>query len=434
MIIKISGSIIFSLFVLFALQATKPGARRISSHVILISISGLRSDLVAGVELSRSRIPTIESLRAKGAYAVGVESVFPSQTNPAHTTIVTGTLPADHGITSDYPFDERTAMQSREPHRWAEEIKTDTIWELARRASLITAAVGYPLTSGAAINFNLTEFAEGHPELRREKKSLIQTEDSLKASQAVLLIEKYRPNLLLINFTSFDTAQRRYGLLSEESLNSLEFVDGLIKTIVEAIDRARIADETTFIIVSDYGAAKIEREFNPNAVLAKKGWLTQNAQGQIVSWRAIAQTFGGSAAIFVKDPEDEIFVREVEDLFQKQYEKPDSPIWRVISRRDAARLGADPRAAFYLDAAPSYAMSNRTTGSIITKAGERTANGYSPSRSEMRASFIIAGRGIRQGVKVEYARLVDIAPTISRLFGLEMKTARGRVITEAINQ
>jgi len=397
-------------------KAKKPP---ISSHVILITINGLRSDFVTSAESYRLRIPTIQSLRSKGSYAVGIESVFPSQTIPAHATVVTGSLPADHGVTSDYSFDEKNALQSKEPYRSANEIKSDTIFELARRTDLITAAVGFPLTTGAAINFNLPDTAE----------------DSLKASAAAEIIEKHRSNLLLINFTSFDVTQRRYGLLSVESLGSLELIDGLVKKIVDATERSRIAGETTFIVLSDSGASKVEKEFNPNVMLAKKGWLSSDAQGRIVSWRAVAQSFGGSAAIFVKDPQDEAFGRELEAFFNQQAEKPDSPIWRVIPRRDAAKIGADPRVALYLDAAPSYAISSKTTGSSITnitKAADRTTRGYAPSRAEMRAVFIIAGNGIKSGAQLEYARLIDVAPTVARLLGLEMKTARGRVISEVI--
>lgn len=437
----------------------EPKLPRVSSHVILISISGLRSDFSSGAEASRLRAPTIQSLRAKGSFAIGVESVFPSQTNPAHATIATGTLPADHGIYSNYPFNDGSATQAEEQYASAKEIKTDAIWELAGRAKLITAAVGFPVTADAAINFNLPDNFEepgaklddNPPGLRdkilsalkpesaakpvgRKDKVFIQPQDLFRAAAAVYLIEKHHPNLLLINFSSFDVVQRRYGVLSEESVNSLEQIDALVKKIDDATIRAQISDDTTFIIVSDHGAARIEREFSPNVTLAKKGWLSTDSQGHIVSWRAVAQTFGGSAAIFVRNPQDENFVREVEELFSEQYEKPDSPIWRVISRRDAARLGADPRAALYLDAAPSYVMSSRTTGSTISKAAERAAHGYSPSRSEMRAALIFAGKGIKPGVKIEYARLIDIAPTIAGLFSLEMKMARGRVIAEVIDK
>ena len=103
--------------------------------------------------------------------------------------------------------------------------------------------------------------------------------------------------------------------------------------------------------------------------------------------------------------------------------------------RDATKLGADPRAALYLDAAPKYAITAKTTGSSVTrlpKGADRTARGYAPSRVEMRALFVIAGKGIKSGAQTPYARLIDIAPTVARLLGLEMKTARGRIISEVI--
>src|SRR5262249_58178376 len=95
------------------------------------------------------------------------------------------------------------------------------------------------------------------------------------------------------NFTSFDDAQRRYGLLSAESLKAMEAIDGLVKKIVDATESARMTEETTFILVSDSGASKVEKEFNPNVLLSKKDWLTSDGHGRITSWRAVARSFGG---------------------------------------------------------------------------------------------------------------------------------------------
>jgi predicted AlkP superfamily pyrophosphatase or phosphodiesterase len=388
--------------------------------------------------------------------------------------MITGTLPADHGVTSDFAFDVADAIQSKQPFESAKDIKTSPIFELAERAKLVTAAVGFPVTSGAAISFNLPEEVEGGngspsqsgarpdarpvvsgsanpPNLRAEilsaikpelnvapvgkgDKGISSPEDLFKASAAAYLIEKYKPNLLLVNFASFEAAQRRYGILSEESLRSLEMTDGMIKKIIDATNRAQIAEETTFLLVADSGAAKVEKEYSPNVLLAKKGWLKTDAQGRVVSWQAVIQSFEGSAAVYIKDPKDEDFAREVEAFFHEQAGKPDSPIWRVMPKRETSKLGADPRAVLYLDAAPTYVFTARTTGAPFTKAATRAARGYAPSRVEMRAAFLIAGAGIKPGVKVEYARLIDVAPTIARLLGLEMKTARGRALTEVIRE
>jgi predicted AlkP superfamily pyrophosphatase or phosphodiesterase len=239
----------------------------------------------------------------------------------------------------------------------------------------------------------------------------------------------------MINFTSFNDAQRRHGLLSAESLKALEMIDAHVKKLIDAAEKFRMAEDTTFIMVSDSGASKVEKEFNPNVLLAKKGWLAADHQGRVTSWRAVAQSFGGSAAVFVKDPKDEGFIHEVETFFTQQAEKPDSPIWRIITRSEVTKLGGDPRVALYIDAAPLYAISSRMTGSPITnlsKGADRATSGYAPSRVEMRALFVIAGKGVKSGAQTPYARLIDIAPTMAKLLGLEMKTARGRVISEVL--
>ncbi|MCI0336138.1 MAG: alkaline phosphatase family protein [Acidobacteria bacterium] len=452
-------------------QETKPKFEKVSSYLIVVTISGLKAEDVNDNAANRLRIPTLQSLRTKGAYAVSVESVYPSLINPAHATIASGALPADHGITSDFPFNEQSGSQSEEPYRLAKEIKTDTIWDAAKRGGLVTAAVGYPLTAGATIDFNLpVAFDEGlsdetesgirqiiskqfvnppdlldrlTPEIlnspfaaNKKLKEIAgnQRIDHCIAVAAANLIEKQRPNLLLINFNSYAKSVKKYGVQSREAILALEFIDDLLKKIIDSTERAQLTNELTIFVVTDFGSMNIEQIFNPNVVLAKKGFLTTGGEGRITSWRAVAQTFGGSAAIFVRDRQDEKTSREVEKVFTELHEKPDSPIWRVVSRREASQLGADPRAVLYLDAAPSYAMSSRATGSTISKTSDRAAHGFLPSRSEIRATLIISGKGIKNGAKIEYARLIDIAPTAARLLGLEMRTARGRVFYEVISQ
>jgi predicted AlkP superfamily pyrophosphatase or phosphodiesterase len=437
--------------------AAKPKPPKITSHVVLILISGLRADDINNAEALRLNIPTIQSLRARGAHAVTVESVYPSQNKPAHVSIVTGVLPADHGITSDFPFDEQTGAQSTKPHYFSKEIKADTLWEAAKREGLVTATIGYSLTAGAPINFNFPEAAEEilnsdstPPGLMNEVLSALktnseavppnskpdnlvhQTRDDFKAEAASYLVGKYHPNLLLVNFNSLDLAQQRYGLRSAETQAVMALIDRMVRKIVSAVELAKLSDETTFLVVSDHGSSSVQREFRPNVLFAKKGLLTTDEHGTVKSWRATVQSYDGSAAVFLKNPKDEATTREVEELFREMDKDSDNPLWRLISQRDAARLGVDPRAAFYLDAAPRYKISSRANGSSVAKTTEHAAHGYLPSRAEMRATLIIAGKGIKTNQKVEYARLIDIAPTVARLLGLEMKSARGRVLSEVV--
>ncbi len=68
---------------------------QLAKHVILISIDGFRPDFYKDKSWSA---PNLRKLMNEGVYAQGVNSVFPSVTYPAHTTLVTGAAPARHGI------------------------------------------------------------------------------------------------------------------------------------------------------------------------------------------------------------------------------------------------------------------------------------------------------------------------------------------------
>ncbi len=388
----------------------KEKAPPLTSYVILISIDGLRIEDLSNPKL---KIPTLKDLRDRGSLALNVESIYPSQSIPAHATIVTGMLPSDHGITADSPFDEKSGKTSADKYHRASELKADTIWQAAKRAGLKTVALNFPLTEKAEIDF---------------------------ASQTSItnLIEKNHPQLLLIKFDEVANSLQRFGSGSIEALIAMETVDGALKTILDSVEHAGLMNETTFLLVSSHGYAKVEQEFRPNLILARKGFLTLDVSGNITSWIAATHSSGGAAAIYLQDQHNEEMVKVLEEIFAEIHKKEGSPIWRIISKKDAAKLGADPRAALFIEAAPGFVISEQVTRKKVTDKLEmsagRVASGYLPSRSEMRGMLLAAGKGIKPKTQIEYARLVDIAPTIARLLGLELKASRGHALSGILVQ
>lgn len=382
----------------------------LTSHVILISIDGLRIEDINNPKL---KLPTLKALRDRGSFALNLESIYPSQSIPAHATIVTGMLPADHGITADAPFDEKKGQTSAEKYHLASELKADTIWQAVRRAGLKMAAINFPLTAAAELDF-------------------------AGQTSAVELIEKNHPQLLLLKFDEIANSLQRFGLGSIEAATAMEKVDAALKIILDAVERAGLKNETTFLLVSSHGYAPVEQEFRPNVILARKGFLTADTTGNITSWIAATRASGGAAAIYLRDQYNEELAKVLTDIFADLHKKEGSPIWRVINKKDAAKLGADPRAALFLEAAPGFVISERVSGKKITdkldSALERAGSGYLPSRSEMRGMLIVAGKGIKPNSKIEYAQLVDIAPTIARLLGFELKASRGHIISGILAQ
>src|SRR5215475_366368 len=65
-----------------AKKDAKPKYEKVSSHVILITISGLGTEELSESEVNKLNLPALRDLRDKGSRALSVESVYPSQLIP----------------------------------------------------------------------------------------------------------------------------------------------------------------------------------------------------------------------------------------------------------------------------------------------------------------------------------------------------------------
>src|SRR6188474_851204 len=91
--------------VLLLLPATLRAEPRKDHCLILVSVDGL-----AGFYLDdpRAQMPTLRRLAAEGARAGGLLCSFPTVTWPNHTTLVTGVVPAKHGVIGNNYLDRQT--------------------------------------------------------------------------------------------------------------------------------------------------------------------------------------------------------------------------------------------------------------------------------------------------------------------------------------
>ncbi|MCH8332897.1 alkaline phosphatase family protein, partial [Candidatus Sumerlaeota bacterium] len=129
---------------LLLLVAVNLGAAPRVDHVVLISIDGLRPEFYLDPAWPA---PMIQQMAREGAAAERVRSVFPSVTYPAHTTMITGALPARHGIYYNEPFEPEG-----QSGRWFWEeraILTATLWDALRAEGQTTVGVSWPVTVGA---------------------------------------------------------------------------------------------------------------------------------------------------------------------------------------------------------------------------------------------------------------------------------------------
>ncbi len=428
-------------------QAPRP------EHVILISVDGMPPDYYTEPEKLGLRAPTLTMMRQNGAHAEGMEGVYPTVTYPQHTTMVTGLRPAAHGIVQNRIFEAPSEPQTRYWYWYANALKAETLWTVAKKAGLTTAAVGWPVTVGAEIDYNIPEIYEPGespatwkwtakhstpgllekalgPDLKKDSSV-----DERLTSVSEYIINTYRPNLLLLHLIELDGAHHRNGPRTKAGIETAEREDGYIRRIIEATRQAGIFEKTTFFVVSDHGFASIDKRFSPNVSLAKEGLITLDAAGKATAWKAAAWPAGGSCAIVLKDVNDKETEAKVISLFSKWAKQERSPIKQILTRADLRKLKAVPQAALMLEAAQGYSFDDTLTGAEVRDSGEtyKGTHGYLPTDPRMNASLIIYGAGARSGAKLPLARMIDLAPSIAVLLKLKLPQPEGKPLKELLN-
>ncbi len=420
------------------------------SHVIIISIDGLLPEYYTEPARLGLKIPNLVRMKLGGAHAAGVESVYPSLTYPAHTTLVTGVRPARHGIIQNHLFEPPTDPQTGSWYWFADALKSETLWTLAKKAGLVTAAVGWPVTARAEIDYNVPEIWDPAETPRTSKRQaefstpgLLDRALAAKSGRSIderrtaiteFIINEHKPNLMLIHLVELDDTHHRYGARTPEAIATAEREDGFVGRIIEATRKAGVFEKTTFLLVSDHGFAQIDKKFEPNVLLVKEKLITLDASGKVTGWKAAAWPADGSCAIMLADPKDKATADKVAAIFEAVAAQSSGPLNRVVMPEQLTKLGAVPGAALMLEAAPGYSFGGALVGPAI-HAGDKdkkATHGYLPTRAEMRASLIIYGAGARVGARLALARMIDIAPTGAALLGLRFSNIEGALIKELV--
>ena len=423
---------------------------RRDAHVIMISIDGLVPDYYTAPAQSGLKVPNLTKMKLGGSYAEGVEGIFPTVTYPAHTTMITGVRPAVHGILQNRPFEEPTAPQTLEWYWFANMVKSETLWGLAKQNALVTASVGWPVTVGADIDYNVPEIFDPkeHPPTGKRtaqyatpgllEKALAggsggdNSTDGRRTAISEFIINSYKPNLMLIHLVALDDAHHKNGPRSPEAISVTERLDGYVGRIIEAARRSGILDQTTFFLVSDHGFARVMQKFEPGVLLVKEKLITLGADGKPTDWKAAAWSASGSCAIVLRDPNDKETARKVTELFGRIASNK-GPINRLITQAELKKLGAVPTAALMFDAAPDFAFGDELTGPETHDSKDyRGTHGQLPSRAEMRSALIVYGASARVGSKLTLARMIDIGPTAAAVLGLSFSNADGMPIAELL--
>ncbi|GAA4086281.1 ectonucleotide pyrophosphatase/phosphodiesterase [Mucilaginibacter panaciglaebae] len=406
-----------------------------AKHVIFITIDGFRPDFYLN---NGWQTPNIHALMKDGAYAKGVNSVFPSMTYPSHTTIVTGVQPVKHGVFYNNMF---MPDGSPQPPYWQDSsIHALTIWKAAKAKGMTVASLYWPVSANAPVDYNIPDIGSLGDGVREQyslpkgfyaevKEKVFGGVDKIDhgknqniAKIAAYIIQKSKPQLMTIHVFSVDGAEHASGRDGGRVQAAVADADEAVGIIVDALKAAGIWDSTVLLVGGDHGFYDVKKSISPNILLKEAGLMNDVKSGD---WKAQFNASGGSAYLYLKNPADKGTANKVKALLEAQ---PDSvkQYYRIISREQMDKGGYNPNVAFALTGEHDAAFGNAITGNIL-KPGKGGTHGHFPDTKNIRTGLVAHGPGIRKGAVIEEMNLRDMTPIMVKLLGIPFPKVDGKI-------
>lgn len=434
------------------IAAAEPGKDRC---VILVSVDGLADFYL---DDPKSDLPTLRRLAKEGARAKGLECSFPTVTWPNHTTLVTGVPPAKHGVLGNNYLDRKAAAPIAlipDPLFDKDQIvKVPTVYDAAHKAGLVTAGIVWPATRSArSLDWTVPDMfgdeawpkygtaawleemrqaglpIDRHGIWTKETGGGVQR-DWLYVRMAAHLLKNHPPNLMMIHLVEVDHVEHRMGPRTAEAYWSVSYADDRLRDLVEAVRQSPYRDKTTFVIASDHGFFPIDKDIRPNVLLKQEGLQAGDKK------QAMCVSQGGACMVYILDDAQRAAIA---GRLRERFATVEG-VDKVLGPSEFAKVGqatpdADPRAPdLWLSAKSGYSFTDSRDGEeiVVARPTKGGTHGYLPEHAEMRGTLVISGYGVKPGTILQNTRNIDVAPTIARLLGIELPSADGRVLTEAL--
>lgn len=215
---------------LLCLGAPTHAAPPSDARVLIISIDGLRPDL-----LLLADTPRLHALIEKGAHTFYANATDLAITLPSHTSMLTGFAPDVHGVLWNGISPELGYP------------KKPTILELAKQAGYTTALIsgkGKFLTLAKPGTVDFVAIAN-------EEKAT----DADTAIAAIEIIRDHQPQVMFLHLPEVDSAGHKNEWGSPEQMKAINAADRQVSAVLLALEAAGVLEKTVIFVTADHGGA-----------------------------------------------------------------------------------------------------------------------------------------------------------------------------------
>lgn len=424
-----------------------------SKYLMIISFDAVSSEDLNDLD----KLPNFKYIIEKGAYIKRVESVYPTLTYPAHTSIVTGKYPKNHGVIDNTLYHPGDLSPSW--YWYKKYIKGDTIMDIASQKGMTTCAILWPVTGGAKIDYNFPEIFpvkwyhnqilmslhSGSPlyqyrlnkkygHLRKGIEQPFLDNFVMKCVEDTM--ENLMPELIMAHFADVDTNKHLHGVKSKEVEEALKRQDERLGKILEILRKKNILDDTDLIVLGDHAAKDVNKIIKINKLLVDKGYINISKNGSLLEYDVYCKGLDGGAYIYLKNPENEKIKKAIEKVL-KDFAEKSGAIEYIADEEKIKQYGADLNASFMLEAKEGYYFLDNFTGEVIedinkSEVGKvnhiyRAVHGYAPRRDDYKTFFVGFGKDFKEGMVINSGKIINHGPTIAKLLGGVLKDCDGEV-------
>lgn len=420
-------------------------------HVIVISY-----DSFSQLDFAKAKhYPNLAKLIANGIYSTQLSSVYPSMTYVVHTSMVTGLYPDKHGIIHNYPLQPFIDYKQQAWHWYRSAIESSTIYDMAKEAGLKTASLMWPVTGGAKTDYNFPEvialpgesqalkiLKNGSPlfclrmamKYGRQLSGAKQPQlDDFTMNMVVDTIKHKQPDLLLCHFIELDDLKHNVGIEHGSLEHVYKAMDQRIGRIVAAVDEVGLREETTFMVLGDHGQFTIKKKIFLNQYLYEKGWITKQQLLGKIQPPLYFQSTGGAAYLYI-DQDTAPNHKEVEELLSALQADFPKEIEKIFHRHELDDFSISPKVSYMIEAVAGIAFSDvvSESGALVEDLGAQNRlsgdHGYHPDKVDYQCGFVLSGPSVKQRGDIGSIKMVDIAPTMAALLGIDFPSRDGRLI------
>ena len=397
--------------------------------VVLISLDALFDQ---DLPLMRQQ-PFFGEFLAHASGCTHVRTVYPALTYPAHTTLVTGVDPRQHGIGHNQPHHPELEASMR-PWYWDRaQVKVPNLFDAVKEAGGSCASVLWPVTGKTkSIRWNFPEVLAlpgenqtwkmlryGTPlwllqmELRHRSERVSLREPHLSDYATILLkdvIASHAPDLSAVHLVDLDDMRHHHGVFNRETRKAIQRLDHRAAEIWETMQHTPGMEGAALCLVSDHGQADVRETVSLGEALTRLG---------LGSLFTVQSNGFGAYLFFRQKEEEEAHLGELTDFLRQHLVELRASA--VYSAEDLAAMGAVEGVSLAVEAAPGVVYDD----GLPQAKREKATHGFGPGHPAENCLFALRGKGIREGVWIPDMPMRDVAPTLVGILGVKMPQARG---------